>query len=80
MTFFISKYALTSGILEIQGEYIKDDNTMIRDLGRHYMIYYHKGDFHLTRESAEQKAKEMATKKKATMLKQIAKLEKNWGV
>ena len=74
MRVFITKYALTKGIIETEAKDIGDD--MIEIVGK-YPIYYHKDgrEWHKTKESAIKKAEEMRQKKIASLKKQIEKLE-----
>ncbi len=74
---FITKYALTKGILEKEAE--------IRDYGYEYEIAYVKGEFSSyplgkeafrTREQAMERAEKMRLKKIASLKKQIEALEK----
>lgn len=74
---FITKYALTKGILEKEVE--------IRDYGYGYEIAYAKGEFSSyslgkeafrTREQAMERAEKMRLKKIASLKKQIEALEK----
>lgn len=74
---FITKYALTKGILEKEAE--------IRDYGNGYIRAYMKGEFSSyslgkecfrTREQAMERAEKMRLKKIASLKKQIEALEK----
>jgi hypothetical protein len=76
MEVFISKYALTTGILKINAEACFNvDPDMIQDKTSQYPSYYHKGDWHRTREEAVAKAEEMRIRKIASLKKNIKKLE-----
>lgn len=76
MKAWITKYALTKGILErsirsFDGETAEDIT------GGHLRAkYYRKGEWHESKISAIEKAEEMRKKKIASLKKQIEKLEK----
>lgn len=74
-TFFVTKYALTRGILEIKA--IELDNGMIKCTVNSHTTYYHgEGrEWHRTKDEAVKKANEMREKKLASLKKQIVKLE-----
>lgn len=74
MKAWITKYALTKGILEKEVEDCGDG--MVRESGNHFPTYYHRTDWHKDKESAIAKAEEMRKKKIASLKKQIEKLEK----
>lgn len=76
MKVYITKYALSQGIFEVDGEV----SELFPDTfdARGYLGYFH-GDgkeWHRTRESAIKRAEEMRKKKIASLKKQIEKLEK----
>jgi len=78
MKVWITKYALTKGIFEIEAEvceFISPD--MIKEVGCEYPTYYHgKGkDWHKTREDAVKRADEIRKKKVVSLRKKIEKLE-----
>ena len=79
MKVFITKFALTRGIVEIDAEICSTiSKNMIQttaDKGR-FDIYYHKPDWHESKDDAIKKANEMRDKKIASLKKQIQKLEK----
>ena len=78
MKAWITKYALTSGIHEVEGE--------VSDIGGGTMFCYgnvgyrhqtaHGNDWHKTRAEAVKRAEEMRVKKIASMKKSIASLER----
>ena len=76
MKVWITKYALTSGILEKEVKDFGDGS--VREIENSFPIYYHgEGkEWHRTKESAIAKAEEMRKKKIASLKKQIEKLEK----
>ena len=78
MKFWISKYALSTGIKEIDVEWDPDFPTMLTDRSGSLAQNYHgEGrDWHRTRDGAVRIAREMRLKKIASLQKQISKLEK----
>lgn len=74
MKVYITKYALTKGILEKEVE--DCGNGMVRENENHFPTYYHGTDWHKDKQSAIDKAEEMRKKKIASLKKQIEKLEK----
>lgn len=72
---FITKYALTTGIEEIECE--EGGGGVVKTVGKSWSGYFHgEGrEWHRTREAAVTRAKEMQTKKVAALKKQLAKLE-----
>lgn len=73
MKVFITKYALTKGVLE--EEVIDCGDGSVRN---QFYVYFHgEGkEWHKSKESAEKKAEEMRQNKIASLKKQIEKLEK----
>lgn len=69
--FFITKYALTTGIIKARGR-VCDRLTMI-DIGKGQ--YFHGCDWHSSLEDAEARVAVMVQKKRAAILKQLAALE-----
>ena len=79
MKAFVTKYALTSGILEVEAAVCdKVDSDTIKARAYPYVLptYFHKGDWFITREDAVAKAKKMRLNKIKSLKKQIEKLEK----
>ena len=73
---FITKYALTAGITEIEAEDCFDTaSDMIRDVNNGY-AHYHRGDWHRTMAEAAARAEQMRVAKIASLRKSITKLEK----
>jgi hypothetical protein len=74
---FITKYALTQGILEVNAD-VSEQREMIswKADGSWCTQFAHKGDFHFTRESAVEKAEQMRLKRIKSLNVSIAKLEK----
>lgn len=76
MKVWITKYALTKGIIEADGELISSDSVSILNRGLSLPTHwFYKGDWHSDKQSAIQKAEEMRQKKIASLKKQIKKLE-----
>lgn len=72
---YITKYVLTQGILEAEGELI--ENRFHGSLsGYKYKQMYFNNDFHLTKEDALKDAESRRLKKIESLKKQIDKLEK----
>ena len=69
--FYITKYALTTGIIKAQGR-LCEQPTMI-DIGKGQ--YFHGCDWHETMEAAESRVAVMVTKKIASMRKQMSLIE-----
>ena len=75
---WITKYALTQGIFEIDATVCSDiSNDMIQEIrDRHPATYHGEGkEWHRTKESAIKKAEEMKDTKIKSVKKQLAKLE-----
>lgn len=75
MQVFLTKYALTQGILEVEAEATTGLDVIRVKMGG-YSNYYHKNDWHLTREEALLRAEQMRQTRIASLKKSIAKLEK----
>lgn len=75
---FITKYALTTGIKEVELEIIKSDFTNSSDYVRDgsYTFFYIGKDAFLSKEDATKKAEDMRKKKISSLKKQLEKLEK----
>lgn len=74
MKAWITKYALTKGILEKEVDDCGDG--MVIESNNHFPTYYHGTDWHKDKKSAIAKAEEMRKKKIASLKKKIEKLEK----
>lgn len=74
MKAWITKYALTKGILEKEVEDCGDG--MVREKENHFPTYYHGTDWHNDKQLAVAKAEEMRKKKIEALKKKIDKLEK----
>ena len=72
---FITKYALTDGIVEKDAE-LCDDNKMIKVKEKGcFVTYFHGEDWHRTRESAVKRAEIMRDRAIKSAEKKIAKLK-----
>lgn len=77
MKVFITKLALTKGIVELEAKPCIDvSEYMIETRSNGYSVYYHKKDWYLTKEEAIKKANKMRDRKIVSLKKQIEKLEK----
>lgn len=76
MKVWITKYALTQGIVEAEAKKTSNDSVSIniKDLAFPTNWFY-KGDWHENKNDAIKKAEEMRQKKNASLKKQIEKLE-----
>lgn len=72
--FFVTKYALTSGIKEVEAPDPDPGEDMI--VVKAGFEHYHGADWHLNREAALIQAERMRKKRITSLQKQIAKLEK----
>lgn len=76
MKVFITKYALTKGIIEVEGE-TTSSTTMVRyKSGKYPNQYIHKPFWYENREEAVKHAEELRKRKIASVKSQITKLEK----
>lgn len=75
MKIWITKYALTKGILEKEAE-VDDSKRMARVVsGLGWTEYYHRDDWHKTQEAAKAQAEVMRKKKIVSLAGQMAKLQ-----
>lgn len=72
MKIWVTKYALTRGIL-IKDAEVKENSATVRD---RYPAHFHNDDFHLTEEAALACAERMRLRKIESLNKQLAKLTK----
>ena len=76
MKVFITKYALTQGVIEREVEphpYNPQSVCSNHHIG--YSVYYHRGEWHRTKELAIARANQMRDKKLDNLKKQIKTLE-----
>jgi hypothetical protein len=77
MKVYITKYALTRGIIdEKEVEICKNIPNMVECREAFFHDYFHKPDWHETKEEAIKRAELMKNKKIESLKKQIQKLEK----
>lgn len=77
MKVWITKYALTKGIIETEAKLTSKDSVSVTEFDpRLEMHWFYKGDWHKDKESAIKRAEEMRKKKIESLKKQIKKLEK----
>lgn len=79
MKVWITKYALTQGILEVEGIVCGPKSQMVKIFrdGRHMELFHTEWkEWHRTEEGAKLKAEEMAVKKIESLNKQILKIQK----
>lgn len=75
MKVWITKYALTQGIIELEIENESDDPNVIYFKGSHGFSSSYRGkDWHKTKEDAIKRAEEMAQKKIESLQRQIIKI------
>lgn len=75
MKVWITKYALTRGIIETEGEVSVDFPDLLSAKGNVNYLHGEGKEWHRTKESAIKKSEEMRQKKIASLKKQIEKLE-----
>lgn len=76
MKIYVTKYALTEGIQEMEAEESlhTDPMAVVRRKGT-FDLYFHRKDWHPTREAAVIQANAMVAKKIKSIEKQMAKLK-----
>jgi hypothetical protein len=75
MKLFITKYALTKGIEEMECEKSRSIETLVSSKVNGYPVCFHKGEWHETRAAAVFKAEEMRKSRIASLKQQLKKLE-----
>jgi len=77
MKYYITKYALSSGIDECEGQISNtSENMLVSKTENGYTTCFHGKDWHDTKESAIKQANEMRERKIKSLEKQIEKLKK----
>lgn len=77
MKVWITKYALTQGIIKSEAEDCGDRMIRVKNENGYFEYYHGEGkEWHKTEESAIEKAEQMRQKKIESLKKQIQKLEK----
>lgn len=90
-TYYITKYALTGGIVKVKGylcESRRTDGTLVDDYGGNLISVvwaarrfgaatanFHKGEWHTTLEAAQDRVQAMKAARLKSLRKQVAKLE-----
>ena len=75
-TAYITKYALTQGIQEVEVEdCFNTSPMMVRDPAQRFWCTFHKPDWHLNPTEAEARAESMRQAKIASLKRQIVKLD-----
>jgi hypothetical protein len=72
MKVWVTRYALTKGILEVESSV--EDGRMVRTTDS-WAAYCHKPDWHMTKAEAVERAEEMRKRKPEALRKQVVKLE-----
>lgn len=75
MTVWITKYALTSGLIEVKAKEVCPEAVEVKN-GKWRGSWFWGNDWHTTKEAAIAKAEEMREKKIKSLRKQLEKLEK----
>lgn len=75
MRIWVTKYALTAGIQEVEADTVEESMAGYKDSSG-WRLWVHGKDWHRTRDSAVERAEEMRVAKIASLKKSIAKLEK----
>ena len=75
MKVYVTKFALTKGITEAEGEICKDISDKMFKVKTEYPTYYHNKEWHVTLDDAIRHADKMRKKKVASLKKQIKKYE-----
>jgi len=74
-TAYITKYALTAGILEVQAEWAEgSDMVVYKTKGSSFMQFAHANDWYRDIDSARARVEVMRTKKIASLKKSIEKM------
>lgn len=76
MKVFVTKYALTTGILVIEARRVEAVPHMVEDIRQRFPTYYHKPHWHETWEEAQYQAERMQAKAIIAARKKLSKLER----
>ncbi|HAO26757.1 MAG TPA: hypothetical protein DCQ68_01865 [Chryseobacterium indologenes] len=76
MTVYVTKFALTKGIIESEGEIVEGNSKMLRTTIDLYQAFVFKPDWYENKNEAINRAEEMRNKKIASLENQIKKLKK----
>ena len=75
MKFWVTKYALSHGILDVNGEVSENCSTMMCYKSNGQEICVHRQEWHTTKESANAQANKMVKNKIVSLEKQIKKFK-----
>lgn len=75
MKVYVTKYALSVGIVEVEGEICAAFPTRFIGKDESYGKYFHNGDWFATRAEAEARVVELAERKRIAVKKQLLKLD-----
>lgn len=76
MKVWITKYALTQGVYEVEGEAsFRDGMFCVPRSEKSFAAYYHKPDWHETKEEAIAQAEKMREAKVKSLERQLAKIQ-----
>ncbi|HQI77300.1 MAG TPA: hypothetical protein PK384_12360 [Candidatus Latescibacteria bacterium] len=74
---WITKYAFTKGIFKANAEPCTGSNMVkVGPTDLRWGAYFHKGEWHLTKEAADARVREMAIRRIASLKKSLADVEK----
>ena len=76
MRVYITKYALSDGIMEVEATETSQPNMICYTCNGSYPQFFHKGDWYNNKEDANKQAETMRVKRIVSLEKQIAKLKK----
>lgn len=74
MKVYVSKYALTRGIIVVSGEVVSETSETMFKANAQFPTYYHKPDWHLTMTAAANQALLMVQRKRVSIKKALLKL------
>lgn len=72
---WITKYALTQGVLEFDAELVGSGRILVRGRDGSFDSYYHRPDWYESKEFADARVQKMVKAKIANLRKQLARLE-----
>lgn len=75
MKIYVTKYALTKGIQEMEAESVDENRAIVKIYGN-LAQYFHNKEYHLSKEAAVEQADLMLKNRISSLEKQIAKLKK----
>lgn len=75
LTVYITKFALTEGIIQAEAEYFSGTECIRVKQGRHMEALFYRGEFFANREDAVKAASGIRDQKLALLKKEVKKLE-----